>query len=607
MDLDGRVLTWSPGAERVLGYPAGEMVGKSAAVIFTTEDRARGAPEQELRTALSEGRAEDNHWHLRQDGVRIWCHGVMVPLRDEAGRARACGKILRNSTEAKLAAEALRESEGRLRVAMAAAEMGTWLWRIAADQQLLDDSLRRLMGLRSEEEVHTLDDFLRAVHPDDRITVRREFERCVREGGELGVEFRTVWPDGTVHWLRDQGKVFPSADDGPAFMTGACVDITERKRSEEALKEMDRRKDEFLAMLGHELRNPLAPIRNALQILKLAGHDPGAVARTREMMDRQVQQLARLVDDLLDVSRITRGVVELRRAVVDVRDVVARAVETARPLIDAKRHRLNVAQPSGPVFVEGDPVRLAQVVGNLLNNAAKYTPEGGDIAVAFGVEGEQAVVRVRDNGAGIPANMLPRVFDLFTQVEQTIDRAQGGLGIGLTLVRSLVEMQGGSVEAHSGGPGRGSEFVIRLPAWAGAEPGPPPADQHGVATHGPGCRVLVVDDNVDAAESLAMLLRLSGYDVRTANDGSAALEAARAFHPEAVVLDVGLPGMDGYEVARRLRREPGAEGLLLIALTGYGQEEDQRRSARAGFDHHLVKPADPIALDKLLRTAPRCE
>ncbi len=611
VDLGGRVLTWNPGAERVLGYTAGEMPGQSAAVIFTPEDRARGAAEQELRTTLTEGRAEDNRWHVRKDGTRVWCHGVMVPLRDEAGRVRACGKILRDSTDAKLAAEALRESEGRLRVALDAAEMGTWLWRIAADQQFLDGSLRRLMGLKPGEEVRTLDDFLRSVHPEDRAAVRVEFERCVREDIDLRVEFRVIWPDGTVHWLRDQGKVFHNGDDGPAFMTGACVDITARKRAEESLAEAARRKDEFLAMLGHELRNPLAPIRNGLQILKRVGHDPEAIARARDMMDRQVQQMARLVDDLLDVSRITRGVVELRRTAVDVGDVVARAVETARPLIDAKGHRLSVTRPDGPVLVEGDPVRLAQVVGNLLNDAAKYTPDGGDIAVSLAAEGAEVVVRVRDNGSGIPADVLPHVFDLFTQAERTIDRSQGGLGIGLTVVRSLVEMHGGSAEAHSEGPGRGSEFVIRLPSHRPSSLVPGPSRETGGEGPGTGdkgqIRVLVVDDNVDAAESLATLLQLSGHEVRAVYDGPGALAAARAFRPGAVVLDVGLPGMDGYEVARRLRREPGGAEMLLIALTGYGQDDDRRRSEQAGFDHHLVKPADPLALEAALRPVPPAE
>lgn len=366
------------------------------------------------------------------------------------------------------------------------------------------------------------------------------------------------------------------------------------------LKEADRRKDEFLAMLAHELRNPLAPLRNALHVVRQRGPEQSAVVRQAwELMDRQVDHLVRLVDDLLDVSRITRGRVELRKEKVDLAEAATRALESARPLIDARRHRLTYEGPPAPVRVEADPVRLAQVIGNLLNNAAKYTDEGGQITLTVGREGHEAVVRVRDTGAGLPPEMLPRVFDLFTQAESTLDRAQGGLGIGLTLVRSLVEMHGGSVQALSAGPGQGSEFVVRLPALAGepeARAGAGPAAAAPVAPR----RVLVVDDNADSAESLALLLRLSGHQARTAYNGTSALAAARAFSPQVVLLDIGLPGMDGYEVARRLRAGAGGEKMVLVAQTGYGQEDDHRRSRQAGFDAHLVKPVDPGVLEALL-------
>ena len=374
----------------------------------------------------------------------------------------------------------------------------------------------------------------------------------------------------------------------------------ERAKAEEALREADRRKDEFLAMLAHELRNPLAPLRNALEVLKLTEAPPAILSQTREMMERQVQVMARLVEDLLDVSRITRGKIDLRREPVEVRAVVTRAVETARPLIEARGHRLSVELPAESLRVEGDPVRLAQVLSNLLNNAAKYTESGGRITLKAGAEGGEVVLCVRDEGVGIAPELLPRVFDLFTQGNHPAALSQGGLGIGLTLVRRLVELHGGRVEAHSEGLGRGSEFVVRLPALAGAPAAGPAGAKK--AELGPASRrrVLLVDDNVDSATSLAMLLRLWGHEVRAVHDGSQALAAARAFRPDVALLDIGMPDMDGYEVARLLRTQGGLNGTAFVALTGYGQENDRRRSAEEGFQTHLVKPVDPEALRRLL-------
>jgi signal transduction histidine kinase len=375
--------------------------------------------------------------------------------------------------------------------------------------------------------------------------------------------------------------------------------LAEQQRAAEALRRADRQKDEFLAMLAHELRNPLAPIRNGL--LLLDGPESG---RVREMMGRQVDHLVRLVDDLLDVSRILRGKVELRVEPLDLATVLARATETSQPIIDAQGHELTVSLSQPRIRVNGDPVRLAQVFANLLNNAAKYTEKGGHIWVAAGREGGEVVVRVADDGIGMPADLVPRVFDLFTQAERSLDRSQGGLGLGLTLIKRLVEMHGGTVEAHSEGPGKGSEFVVRLPAFEGVVPGEPgPAGDTPSPPPAPPRRVLVVDDNADAAETLAWLLRAAGHDVLTAYDGRAAVDTAPAFRPEVVLLDIGLPGIDGYEVAARLRRRPELREALLVAVTGYGQDEDRRRSREAGFDEHLTKPIDPAALPALLARA----
>jgi signal transduction histidine kinase len=414
---------------------------------------------------------------------------------------------------------------------------------------------------------------------DDRWMVRRDFTR--------------FWASGTTSGLRN------AAGQVVAF-TKVMRDLTERKRGEDALKEADRAKDEFLALLAHELRNPLAPLRTALEILRVPGASPDAMNRTREMMTRQLGNMVRLIDDLLDVGRITRGRVELRRERVALDSVLDLAVETSRPLIEAARHELIRTGPAKPVFLDADATRISQVVANLLNNAAKYMPDGGKIWLTSEAvrDGSEVVIRVRDNGVGIAPDMLPRVWGLFTQADRTLGRTQGGLGIGLTLVKSLIEMHGGSVEAHSAGLGHGSEFVVRLPT------APPPEALAGTATRpsGPGrsLQILVVDDNVDGADSLQTLLCLQGHDARTAYDGPAALALAAEFCPEVVFLDIGLPGIDGYEVARRLRTQPGLAGTRLIALTGWGQDADRERSRQAGFDTHLVKPVDPTQLQSVL-------
>lgn len=376
--------------------------------------------------------------------------------------------------------------------------------------------------------------------------------------------------------------------------------VAEMDRQAAELREADRRKDEFLAMLAHELRNPLAPIRNGLEVMKLAADDPTTFEHTREMMDRQVRLLARLVDDLLDVSRITRGKADLRREHVDLRDAAGRAVETIRPLLEASRHKLTVKLPNEPVPVWADPTRLAQVVGNLLNNAAKYSEDQTPIELEVRREGTSAVVSVRDQGVGIAPEMLPKVFDLFTQAQRTIDRSQGGLGIGLTLVRSLMELHGGTVEAKSLGIGHGSEFIARMPIRHDEASVRPKENAKPTSAARQSRRVLVVDDNVDAAKSMALLLRFHGHQVSVAHSGPQALELAVEQHPEIVLLDIGLPGMDGYEVARAIRTQSFGRAMLLVALTGYGQEDDRRRTHDAGFDHHLTKPADIKVLSRLI-------
>jgi signal transduction histidine kinase/DNA-binding response OmpR family regulator len=405
------------------------------------------------------------------------------------------------------------------------------------------------------------------------------------------------------------GRRFHPADvtmaDAMASRTAIAMD---NARLYKDLEEADRQKNEFLSMLAHELRNPLAPIRNAVTILRQRAAENPDAARAQDVIDRQVSHLVRLVDDLLDVSRITRGKIQLKRECLDVASVMAAAVETSRPHIEALEHQFTVQMPTQPLYIDADQARIAQVLSNLLNNAAKFTPPGGSIFFGVTRQGADVVFQVRDSGIGIPADMLHGIFDLFTQVERSIERSQGGLGIGLTLAQRIVQMHGGQVEAKSQGLGCGSEFTVRLPAVEAIQT---PASSDGNGDEGSvpagGLRLLVVDDNVDSADSLAWLLRLSGHHTRIAYDGLAALEAARTFRPQAIVLDLGLPGLDGYAVARQLRQEPAGETLLL-ALSGYGRPEDFHRSREAGFDHHFIKPVNLPALLEALSTAfPKCD
>jgi signal transduction histidine kinase/ActR/RegA family two-component response regulator len=388
-----------------------------------------------------------------------------------------------------------------------------------------------------------------------------------------------------------------------------ALDLAEAKTAD--LFEADRRKTEFLAMLAHELRNPLAPMRNAVEILERSGGDEQKLKLATEMMRRQVSQMVRLVDDLLDVSRISRGKIELRLEPVELASVVDHAVEAVRPLCESMGHELTVELPPQPVYLNADPSRLAQVVANLLNNACKFTEKGGHIRLIVGSDGSEALIRVQDTGIGIAADQLSRIFQMFTQVNTSVERSRDGLGLGLTLVKSLVEMHDGTVEASSVGVDQGSEFVVRLPILAGTPELPPkvPLSEPPRTTH----RVLVVDDNRDSAESLAMLVQLAGHETCIAYDGFAAVEAAATFGPEVVLLDIGLPDLNGFDTARRIREQPGGKNMVLVALTGWGQEEDRRKSKDAGFDHHMVKPVDHAVLIRLLaesgtatKTAFRC-
>jgi PAS domain S-box-containing protein len=534
--------------------------------------------------------------------LEFFSHAIREPDADLLEMMATLGGQVGQFMERRRAEQGLRDSEQRFARFMDHLPGLAWVKDLQGRYVYANDAAERAFG-RPAADLYGKTD-AEVLPAPTAARFQENDRRALASGTGVQVVETLEHPDGEVHHSLVSKFPIPGPDGEVALVGGMAIDITDRLRAEAALREADRRKDEFLAMLSHELRNPLAPLRNALHILKQPGVDEQVMGRVRDLAERQVRHMARLLDDLLDVSRISRGRIELRKEVLDLTAVVSRTVEAVRPFIEERQHELTLALPAEPLEVEADPTRLEQVLTNLLNNAAKYTEPSGHVWLTAERDASEAVVRVRDTGIGIAPEMLPKVFDLFVQGDRGLDRSQGGVGIGLTLVKKLVELHGGRVEACSAGLGRGSEFSVRLPALPGqrpderergSEPGEPAAR--------PGRRILVVDDNVDAAESLAVLLRMQGHDVRVAHDGPTALAAAEAEPPDLVFLDIGMPEMNGYDVARRLRQQPGLESLVLVAMTGWGQEEDRRRSQEAGFDHHLVKPVEPSTLERLLADA----
>ncbi len=487
------------------------------------------------------------------------------------------------------------QSEERFRATFELAPVG--IAHVGLDGRWLrvNDRVCDITG-RTREQLLGLT-FQSITHPDDLPDyVAKSGTVLAGEVPSYARQKRYLRPDGSAVWVNITVSLQRDADGRPLHYISVVEDITERMQVDEALRDAHRQKDEFLAMLAHELRNPLAPISNAGALMaRLAGKD-GALAQPIAIVNRQARQLARLVDDLLDVSRIAQGRVQLRYETVDLAQVVEQAVEEVQPLVRDKRQQLEVQLPGAPAYVNGDRVRLAQTLGNVLQNAAKYTQAGGHICVSVSTDDGRVAIRIRDNGPGIEPELLPHLFDIFVQSKRTLDRSQGGLGLGLSLCRSLVTMHGGTIEAESAGAQRGAMFTIQLPLHAA----PVVAEPKHLPPAGARRRVLVVDDNGDAAESLALLLRASGHEVSTAHDARQALDDAVRLQPDVVLLDIGLPEMDGYEVARRLRNDRRMDATRLVALTGYGQEGDREQARAAGFDDHLLKPADPETLQRLM-------
>lgn len=646
--LEGRIVSWNRGAERLFGYAAAEAIGLPITTIIPPD---RLEEERLIIERLRRGERVEHYETIRltKQGHPVEISVTISPVLDADGRVIGASKIARDITARRKAEQTTRflsfasaalaeltdyESALRKVAALAVPFFADWcsidilepegnLRRMAVTHsepgkvQFIKQFNRRYpprlsdpFGVgrvtttgRPEWSAEITDDVLRAMARDDEHlrlirAMRLKSYICVplkSRGKVLGTVSFVTAESARSYDLQD----LRAAED----LAHRAVIAIENASLLAALRETDRRKDEFLAILAHELRNPLSPIRNAVEILRAQGPLPPEIEWSRDIIDRQVSQLTRLVDDLLDVSRITRGKIELRRERVELATAVNQAVEASRPLIDDHAHQLVVEMPHTPVFLYADTTRLSQVLSNLLNNAAKYMDRGGRIRLAIDADKEQVTIRVADTGIGISREMLPRIFEMFTQADRSLERTEGGLGIGLTLVQRLVELHGGTVEAHSAGPGQGSEFIVRLPI---AEAPGPVRESTSASDSSPAAstqrRILIVDDNQDAARSLSLLLRSLGHEVFTAFDGLAAVDAAVELRPQVAIMDIGLPGLNGYEAARRICAELGSQ-IALVALTGWGQEDDRRRARESGFSCHLTKPVDIKQLQTLLDDA----
>ena len=597
--IDGTIRSWNAGAERIFGYTEAEAVGRHISLVIPP-DRIGEEAEFIVRLAAGHRIEQFETIRMRKDGGRIRVSLTISPLRDAAGRVVGASKIVRDIS-ARAHAEAERRQLATL-VENSADFIGICdLQGVPFFVNRAGLALVGLDTLESARQVNASDFFF----PEDRPFVMEEFfPRVAREGhGEIDIRFRH-FKTGEARWMAYKVLALPDETGQTAAFATVSQDVTERRQLNDHLREMasnlalaDQRKNEFLATLAHELRNPLAPLINMLEVLKRSDLDDETFTRAHETMARQLGQLVRLVDDLLDVNRITYNRLELRRETVEIAPVIQHAIAACRPLAERYRHTLDVDVPAAPIFVDADPARLAQIFDNLLNNACKYTPPGGRISVTVRADAGRVAVSVKDTGVGIPGDKRDRIFDMFTQIEPETARTREGLGIGLTLVKRLVEMHDGTVEVRSAGTGQGSEFLVSFPTLPSAQDHPPAEARHSSSE---ARRILVVDDNHDAATSLAMLLEIHGHATFTAHDGEAALAAAAEHRPDVVLLDIGLPKVDGHEVCRRLRAEPWGRDIAIIALTGWGQDDDRRRSELAGFNSHLVKPIDLQMLSALL-------
>jgi PAS domain S-box-containing protein len=589
---DGTVLLWNAVARRFLEYAADEIVGKPLAILIPPDRRE--VERAAYRQALQGGTIEAFETvRIAKSGRRVELSLALRPIRDAGGSVG----VLEIARERE-APEPTSSPDGQSLLRLITDNVPVLISYVDRDlrYRLNNSAYERWFGRsRDEMEGRLVEEVL---GPAAWAKVGPHLSAAAR-GRLVAYEEEVPYAHGGTRWVRATYTPHLAPDGSVLGVVVLVADIAERKRAEDALAETDRRKDEFIAMLAHELRNPLAPLHTALQIVRKT-RDSELHAHACGVMDRQLDQLVRLIDDLLDVSRITRGSIELRKERVDLREVVEHALEASLPWIEERRHELRVELPSEPVVLNADPVRLAQVFLNLLKNAASYTDPGGRITLSAERRGCDVDVAVQDTGIGLVPDELRRIFEIFTQSERPAERAPGGLGVGLWIVRRLVELHGGRVEAESAGPREGSTFIVRLPT-AEDDSRPIPTSEPTPAVAGEAARILVIDDNQDAAESLAMLLTIEGHDARVAMDGESGLKLAGELRPEIILLDIGLPGRDGYEIAREIRSLPWGSDVILIAATGWGQSEDKARARAAGFDFHLTKPVDLDALARIVR------
>ena len=603
LDPQGHVESWNVGAQKIKGYAAHEIIGKHFSVFYPPEVAEAGWPQEELRRAVRDGRYEEEGWRVRKDGSRFWALVVITAVRDAQGRLRGFGKVTRDLTERRLQEEALRRSEEGFRLLVdGVKDYAIYMLDEHGYVRSWNNGATTIKGYGASEVLgrhvslfYTRED-VEAGRPEAELARAIELGRFEDEGWRVRKDGSTFWANVVVNPLYDpQGRLR-----GFAKVTR---DMTERRRLEE-LERSSRRMSEFLAMLAHELRNPLAPIRNAVSIMQLESLDAARLRTCRDIIDRQLSHLTHLVDDLLDVGRITTGKIALKKARMDLIDTVMRSVEAVRPEFEARRQRLELDLPPAPLEMVADTTRISQVVQNLLHNAAKFTPDEGCISLRVSTENRIVIIQVSDTGRGIEPELLHRIFDLFVQGHPAGSTGESGLGIGLTLARSLVEMHGGMISVHSEGPGQGSRFTVRLPLALEGEP-PVPGGAAAVEAAASCYRVLVVDDNQDSADSMAAVLQLLGHEAQVAYSGAQALEAARAWHPHAVLLDLTMPDASGFDVLRELRAQAAGRPLYVAAMTGYAQSDDRLRTLQAGFDEHVAKPVDVERLQQVLQDVQR--
>jgi len=600
LDPDGRIISWNSGAQKLKGYSREEILGQHFSIFYPAEAVASGWPQEELRLAKQRGRFEDEGWRIRKDGSRFWANVIITALHGPMGELTGFAKITRDLTERRRHEEALRISEERFRLLVdGVRDYAIFMLDTEGIVQSWNSGAEAIHGYAAADIVGR--HFSAFYTPQDRASGKAELELATaRAHGRFEEEGWRVRKDGHLFWANVVVTAVHATTGVLLGYAKVTRDMSERRRLEE-LERSSRRMNEFLAMLAHELRNPLAPIRNAVTIMQLETLASPVLRNCRDVIDRQLTHVTRLVDDLLDIGRLSTGKIKLRKELLRLADVVGRSTEIARPIVSARRHTLAVQQPSEPVYVNGDATRLSQSLQNVLVNAAKYTPEGGRIALAVQAEDGFVRIAVTDNGRGIAPEHLQRIFELFMQADSGTDAShESGLGIGLTLAKTLVEMHGGSIEADSPGVGQGSTFTIRLPR-ADAEFVAKAQEEHD--GYAGGLRVLVVDDNRDSADSATDVLRLLGNQVECAYDGESSLALARRFRPHVVLLDLAMPGSDGYETRKRLLASGIGEGVFFVAMTGFGNEDDKRRTRTAGFDAHLTKPVELEALITLLNEA----